>query len=223
MDCNPLAVFRQGFYECCQTAGDALMNTCDALLTYPEAHAFAELSLSPHFTRRWPSLYAGVQDAQLDRSALRRLFATSLASLNASPNASPNASARWILGVDASHILRPLSPTARDRIRLHSSDKAPGQAGWSFSTVAVLPQPCSSWTYILDNQRIPSARTPGQVAALQLAALQLAAVVPLLPPLPGAPCPLLLGDRYYGSTPFLQAAHAVPCDKLLHLQGHRVF
>lgn len=209
MDCNPLAAFRQGFYDCCQTAQDALMNTCDALLTYPQAHSFAALSLAPHFRRRWPSLYAALQDAQIDRGALRRLFATSLASAHTSP--------RWILGVDASPILRPLSSTAQDRIHLHSSAKSP-TPGWSFSTVAVLPQPCSSWTYILDNQRIPSAQTPTQVAAAQLAA-----VVPLLPARPSGQCPLLLGDRYYGSAPFLQAAHAVPCDKLLRLQGHRVF
>ena len=214
MDCNSLAAFRQGLYACFQTAGDALMNTTDALLTSPDARSVAALSLSPHFTRRWPSLYAGLQDGQIDRPALRRLFATALPS----PSANPSASPRWILGVDASALLRPSSPTARDRTYLPTSDHARTAAGWSFSTLAVLPQPCSSWSYTLDNQRIRSDQTPAQVAAEQLAA-----VVPLLPALPSGLAPLLLGDRYYGSAAFLQATQQVPCDKLLRLQGHRVF
>ena len=48
---------------------------------------------------------------------------------------------------------------------------APVKPGWQFSLVAVLPSTASSFTYILDNQRIPSTETPTQTALTQVAAL----------------------------------------------------
>ena len=51
----------------------------------------------------------------------------------------------------------------------------------------VLPDPVSSWGYILDNQRITSQQTAGEVAAVQLRA-----AVALLPK---GLRPLLTADR----------------------------
>ena len=58
----------------------------------------------------------------------------------------------------------------------------------------VLPEPTSSWTYVLDHLRVPSDQSPGEIAAAQLAAL-----VPQL-----TVRPLLVGDRDYGSARFVQ-------------------
>jgi hypothetical protein len=74
MECSTLADFRQKLYACFGNARDALMNTCDALLTQTNARSFVELSLSPFFVRRWPSLYEALEDAQIDRQALETLF-----------------------------------------------------------------------------------------------------------------------------------------------------
>jgi hypothetical protein len=76
----------------------------------------------------------------------------------------------------------------------------------------VLPETPSSWTYLLDNQRVSSDCTAAQVAAEQLAA-----ITPLLPVRA-----VLLGDRYYGSAAFVQATATIPCDKLLRIPGNRV-
>ena len=75
MDCNTfsaLAAFRQELYadfgngrDALFDACDALFDACDALLTETQARSFVELSLSPLFTRRWPSLYQAVQNAVL--------------------------------------------------------------------------------------------------------------------------------------------------------------
>ncbi len=156
---NALARFRHGLYRCFQRAGDALMNLNDALLCDVSARSFVELSLSPFFVRRWPSLYEGLQDATIDRAALQELFAAQVLP--------PASGQRLVLGVDASSIARPQSPTARDRTYVHASNLPQGSkpivAGWQYSTLCVLPQTPSSWTYVLDNQRIPSQETQGRV------------------------------------------------------------
>jgi len=184
------------------------MNAADALLTDTSAHSFVELSLSACFERRWPSLYKAFENAVIDRQALQRLFAR-FAPL-------PPPEQRLVLGVDASSIARPLSKTARDRTYVHASNLPEGSkpvvAGWQFSTLGVLPETPSSWTYVLDNQRIASSSTQGEVAALQLQAL-----VALLPARP-----LLLGDGYYGSVTFLRLTHEIACDKLLRFANNRV-
>jgi hypothetical protein len=84
--------------------------------------------------------------------------------------------------------------------------------GWQFATVAVLPSPVSSWTYLLDNQRVPSDGTATTVGARQLADL-----LPLLPERP-----LLLGDGHYGSAAWVQATAGLPCDQLLRTKRDRV-
>ena len=214
MDYDTFAHFRRGLYACFRRAGDALMNTNDALLCDVTARSFIELSLSPFFVRRWPSLYEGLEDAVIDRTDLQTLFAA-----HVSP---PVLGQRLVLGVDASSIARPLSPTARDRTYVHAANLPEGSKpvtpGWQYSTLSVLPETPSSWTYVLDNQRVPSQATQAQVAAQQLAS-----ILPLLPadalrPVP----PLLLADGYYGSATFLQQTQGLPCDKLLRLAKNRV-
>ena len=211
MDCNTfsaLADLRQDIYAALGNGRDALCDACDALLTETQARSFVELSLAPLFTRRWSSLYQAVQNASIDREALRKAFART------SPV--PTHDKRLVLGIDASSIARPQSKTARDRTYVHQSNlpegSVPTTPGWQFSTLTVLPQTPSSWTYVLDNIRIPSEQTQGQAAAKQLAAL-----VPQL-----ASRPLLLGDGYYGGVTFLQQMKDVDCDALLRLAKNRV-
>jgi len=209
MQFNTLKEFRHDMYACFERAPDALFEACDALLTEPAAQSFAELSLSPSFRRRWPSLYAAFKDGQIARPALRLTLAQ-YAPL-------PLAGQRLVLGVDTTGVARPESPTAQDRsyLYVHNLPKAskPVTVGWAFSTLVVLPDPASSWTYVLDNQRLPSDQTAGHLAAQQLDAV--------LPHLPVRP--LLTADRYYGSATFVKATTEVACDKLLRIPGNRVF
>lgn len=122
------------------------------------------------------------------------------------------ASGRYVVvGVDATNIARPESPTAKDRtfLYVHNLPKcsAPVTSGWSFSTLVALPETPRRWTYILDNLRIPSAETAGNVAAAQLAAL-----VPWV-----SLRVLVTADRYYGRATFVQATAKVDGDKLLRI------
>jgi hypothetical protein len=173
------------------------------------AQRFAELSLSSRWRRRWCSLYAAFRDGVIDRGRLRTVFASHVPL--------PSLGRRLVVGVDVSHVARPESPTARDRTYQYVHNlpdcAAPVTVGWGFSAVVVLPETPSSWTYVLDNQRVPSECTAAQVAAEQLAA-----IVPLL-----SVRAVMLGDRYYGSAAFVKATAQVPCDKLLRIPGNRVF
>jgi hypothetical protein len=74
MNLNTLQTFRYEVYACFGTAKDVLFNTVDALLTEDRARSFPELSLSASFERRWPSLYEGLEDGQINSSRLCEVF-----------------------------------------------------------------------------------------------------------------------------------------------------
>jgi len=184
------------------------MNIVDALATDTAAHSFVELSLSPFFQRRWPSLYEAFQDARIDRAALQRAFAAQV------PEPLPGH--RLVIGADASSIARPQAPTAKDRTYVHipnlPKECRPTTPGWQFSTLSVLPEQTSSWTYVLDNRRIESDRTQGQVAAQQLR--EVLSYLPVRP--------LFEGDSYYSGLPFLSETAGLACDKLVRMPKNRV-
>jgi hypothetical protein len=206
MNCSTWSEYRNDLYDCFGHAKDALMNTCDALLTEITAHSLPELSLSPFFARRWPSLYEAFDDGTIDRQALQQLFVSAL------PLPSE---ARLVLAADATPIARPQSPTARDRTYVHvpnlPAGAKPAAPGWQFATVVALPQTPSSWTTILDNRRIDSGQTPSQVVAAQLQELS--------PRLPDDA--LVVCDGGFGNPTFLSLVHSLPQGKLLRTAKNR--
>lgn len=208
MNLNTLKQFRHGIYTCLMKGADALFNTMDALVSESQAQSFPELSLSPFFERHWSSLYEAFEDGRIDRTQLRRV----LASFAPKP---PENQRMW-LAVDASNIARPESYTARDRTPIYipnlPESGKPMTVGWQFSTVVVLPTHPSSWTYVLDSQRIDSSHTATQVAASQLQLL-----VALLPHRV-----IVTADRWYGSAHFLLLVAHMACDQLLRLKSNRV-
>ena len=64
MHFNTLERLRQQMYHCFERSRDGLFNLSDALLSEPQARSLPELSLSVFFQRRWPSVYAALQDGQ---------------------------------------------------------------------------------------------------------------------------------------------------------------
>ena len=189
-----------------------MFNTVDALASETTASRFAQLSLSPFFEREWPSLSEAFEDGRIEREHLQRVL---VAHLPRPPEGS------WLLlGLDASHIARPESGTAADRIHLYvhnlpESRTPPVTVGWQFSTLMVLPDPASSWGYILDNRRIDSEHTAGQVGAVQLREC--------LTHLPPELRAVLTGDRDSANAPFLRATADLACAKLLRTKSRRVF
>ena len=209
MNLNTLNEFRHDVYGCFQRAEDALFNAADAWLTETQAQSFAELSLSPCFERRWCSLYEAFEDGRVDRDRLRQVFTRYLVRPTAG---------QWVwLGLDATSIERPRSKTARDRTMVHvpnlPESSRPVRPGWQFSTVVVLPEQPSSWTAILDQERIRSDQTSVVVAATQLRQLA---------PLLEGTSAIVTTDRWYSCAPFLLATDGLPFSKLLRLKCKRV-
>jgi hypothetical protein len=212
MDCTILEVFRHNLYhECFTRAADALFDLADALLSDVSARSLVELSQAASFRRGWPSLYEALEDGQIDRAALLRLF------LDLLPQRMVGT--RLVLGLDTSSILRPQAATARDRTLVYRSnlpsDATPVGPGWSFSALVVLPNPVSSWTYILDHRRVPSSETATTIGVQQLQAL-----LPKLPP--GWGRPLVLLDRRYSNAPWVQASAELPTEQLLRARCDQV-
>lgn len=156
--------FRHEIYDCFLRAKDALFNTVDALMTETQAKSLPEVTQSLWFERKWSSIYEAFEDGRIDQQALRKVFIRYLP-------AKETGSSLWI-GIDTSGIARPRSLTARDRSALpvHNLPKCekPVTFGWQFSTVVALPDPASSWTYILDQQRVNTGTTAAQMAFAQL-------------------------------------------------------
>ena len=206
MDITTLIELREEIYRCFKRARDALFNTVDALIAETQAKSFVELSLSPFFERKWPSLYEAFEDGRIDRKRLRELFIKSIA-----------AEGRLILGTDVTPIGRPFSRTSPDRTALpmHNipNKVAAITYGWKYSTITVLPEKTSSWTFILDQERVPSEKTDIQVAVEQLKK-----IVPKLPKRP-----LGLFDRGYDSNGFWCQCTGIDMDTLGRLKKNRCF
>jgi len=211
MDYTILQRFRHALYHCFTRAADALFDLCDALLTDPSARSLIELSQAASFQRAWPSLYEALEDGQIDRAALIRLFVAALPPI-------PGGT-RLLLGLDTSSILRPDAVTSADRTLVYRpnlpKDATPVAPGWCFSTLVVLPDPVSSWTYVLDNRRVPSTESADTVGVQQLGA-----ILPQL--LARFGLPILVLDRHYSSAPWVLATVTLPCDQLIRARRDRV-
>jgi DDE superfamily endonuclease len=166
-DINTLRQFRHDIYDCFLRRKDALFNTVDALMTETQAKSFPEVTQSLWFERKWPSLYKAFASGRIDEKYLREIFIRYLPKPD---------QGKWLwIGIDASSIARPDAVTSADRTAQHVHNlpecKKPITFGWQFSTVVVLPNPASSWTYLLDQQRVTSEMTATEVAYSQLARL----------------------------------------------------
>src|SRR5712691_6024721 len=184
MDFTRLKHVRQQVYASFERGADALFNLADALLCESQAQSLPELSLSPFFERQWPSVYEALEDGRINVEQFRAIWVSLLLAERAENEPI------W-MAVDTSNVVRASAPTSADRTIIHLPnlplvDKAIS-IGWTFSTVVVLPEQASSWTPILDQQRVRSEQTAIKVAIEQLQALK---------PLFGNRRVILLADRW---------------------------
>lgn len=67
-----LQQFRQQAYEALRKAKDVTFELMDAVLLTPNVSSYVELSLSPVFRRRWPSIYEALEDSRPARDKLMK-------------------------------------------------------------------------------------------------------------------------------------------------------
>jgi len=209
MNVSRLKQIREQIYESLERGADALFNLGDALLSESQAQSLPELSLSPFFERQWPSVYEALEDGRINVEQVRALWVKVL--LAEKPETEPI----WI-GVDSSNLTRLTAPTSADRTVIHLSNlplvDKPISVGWTFSTVVLVPEQASSWTPILEQQRISSEQTAIEVAIAQLQALR---------PLFGNRRVIILADRWYATPEFLRACQELGYSVLIRLKSNR--
>ncbi len=179
--------YRNAIYESFTRGADALFNLADALLAENQGKSLVQLSLSPFFERKWPSIYEALEDGCIDVEKVRQACVKAVL-------AGKGKQEPICLAVDTSVVERPDAHTSEDRGIIHLSNlplvNKPIGVGWTVSSVVVVPDVPSSWAPILDQERVPTTQTPIQVAIAQLAALK---------PLLGDRPVTVLADRAYAT------------------------
>jgi hypothetical protein len=160
-----LSRFRQEFYRCLTARADALFELCDAVLCIDgPVTSLVELSLAGEHRRGHGALYDGVNQGRVDLDRFRNVVARQ--------QIPRGDGGRIVLGIDVSNWLRPDANTSPERLFCHTYGRGKGQAqmipGWPYSFVAALEPGRTSWTAILDAQRLGPDDEDTAVAAAQL-------------------------------------------------------
>lgn len=201
-----LCNFRNETYQLLGSAKDATFDLMDAVLTTRNVNSLAELSLSPVFRRKWPSIYEAIDDCQPKTNKLMKLY------LNQIPTPEPEQ--RIILAGDHTRWPRTEAPTLRDRTYEHGAKVISGKPitlGHGYSSLAWIPEGQGSWALPLRHERIYSHETP-----ISRAVLQLKQVCRYL-----QQRPITLWDSEYGCASFVEKTARINADKLIRLRPSR--
>jgi hypothetical protein len=197
---NKLIQFRQAAHDLLGNARDALFELTDAVIQMRQIQSFAELSCAPAFRRKWPSAYEALQDGRPNRDGLLQLYLQQL-----------DLQQRLVLAGDHTAWPRIWAETLEGRSYQHQSTPIPGRRpvtmGLGYATLAVIPEPDSSWALPFPQRRIANQK-PVETGAQQLR--QVCTHLPVRP--------LSLWDSEYGCAAFLLATADVPADKLIRLR-----
>lgn len=207
---NKLIEFRQAVYRNGITARrDAIFNLLDALLAQGSVSSFAMLSQAEQFQRKWPSLYAAVEDGRLNEGWLRKYLAQQVPQQGI-----------CFFALDGSPWPRPRARTLEDRqyIFQASSDVNGGTiaVGYPYSSLDWVAVSHSSWALPVDERRVTSSQTPqeagsGQIADLAQARAGLSEVLDIVA------C-----DGKYGNAGFLRTVKGKRCGIVVRLRCDRV-
>ena len=141
-----------------------MMNLLDAILEQGQVSSFAMLSQSEQFQRKWPSLYAAVEDGRLAEKWLGRYLAEQVTH-----------SGLCVFALDGSPWPRPRARTLEDRqfVFQASSDVNGGTItiGYPYSCLEWVVEGHSSWSLPVDVRRVNSTETAQTLGAIQIQAL----------------------------------------------------
>jgi hypothetical protein len=185
------------------------MNLLDAMLVHGPVTSFAMLSQSERFQRKWPSVYAAVEDGRLADEWLRRYLGQQV----------PRAGL-CIFALDGSPWPRPRARTMDDRqyVFQASSDVNGGTIaiGYPYSCLEWVVEGHSSWSLPVDVQRVKSTETAQTVGANQIQTLAEArkGFQDVLD--------IIACDGKYGNSGFLRSVKGLRCGIVARLRCDRV-
>ena len=198
-----LEEFRQAAYKHLGRAHDATFELTDAILLSRNVYCLAELSLSPVFRRKWPSIYEALQDSRPQRQKLMQLYIKQIPTV-----------ARPLLAGDHTNWSRPDAVKLQERTYEHSGTSIAGNKpitiGQGYSTIAWIPENEGSWALPLRHERITSAESPISKAIWQLK--QVCKYLPVRP--------ISVWDSEYGCAPFILKTANIPADILVRLRSN---
>jgi hypothetical protein len=198
-----LEEFRQAAYEYLGKAHDATFELTDAILLSRNVYSLADLSLSPVFRRKWPSIYEALQDSRPQRQKLMQLYIKQMPTQG-----------RPLLAGDHTNWSRPDAVTLQERTFEHSGTSIAGNKpitiGQGYSTIAWIPEDSGSWALPLRHERITSWESP-----IEKATWQLKQVCEHLPTRP-----ISVWDSEYGCAPFVLKTASIPADILVRLRSN---
>lgn len=203
--------FRQELYNDPGLRQDSLFELVDAVLTTPQRSTLVRLSLSTAFRRLWPSTCDALADGSVDVSALRTLFAATLAD-----SAMVDGRPLWM--IDGTNWPRPAARASADRTWEYRPLLGWPQNGivpaWAYQWLVAGSDVAGTWVLPPDVQRRgPTARSATEVALEQIAAVR---------KVQGAdvPRPVVTLDSGYDLETL--ARSMVDADLLVRLAKHRV-
>jgi hypothetical protein len=198
-----LEEFRQVAYKHLGRAKDATFELTDAILLTRNVYSLADLSLSPVFRRKWPSIYEALQDSRPQRQKLMQLYIKQMPLVG-----------RPLLAGDHTNWSRPDAVTLQERTFEHSGTSIAGNKpitiGQGYSTIAWIPENSGSWALPLRHERITSWENP-----IEKAVWQLKQVCEHLPNRP-----ISVWDSEYGCAPFVLKTTDIPADILVRLRSN---
>jgi hypothetical protein len=198
-----LEEFRQVAYKYLGRAKDATFELTDAILLTRNVYSLADLSLSPVFRRKWPSIYEALQDSRPQRQKLMQLYIKQIP-----PEGRP------LLAGDHTNWSRPDAVTLQERTYEHSGTSIAGNKpitiGQGYSTIAWIPEKSGSWALPLRHERITSAESPIQKAVWQLKQVCKHFAVR----------PISVWDSEYGCAPFILKTADIGVDILVRLRSN---
>ncbi|MGJ5634910.1 NF041680 family putative transposase, partial [Nostoc sp. CALU 1950] len=184
-------------------AKDATFELTDAILLTRNVYSLADLSLSPVFRRKWPSIYEALQDSRPQRQKLMQLYIKQIP-----------VEGRPLLAGDHTNWPRPDAVTLQERTYEHSGTSIAGDKpitiGQGYSTIAWIPEDSGSWALPLRHERITSWENP-----IEKAVWQLKQVCEHLPSRP-----ISVWDSEYGCAPFILKTTDIPADILVRLRSN---
>lgn len=160
-----LADFRADFYRALGWRADAQFELCDAVLCAEgPVTTLVGLSQVPEHRRGHGALYDALAAGTCDVDQLRHtVVALPL------PR---DQDGRIVLAVDVSNWLRPDAPTSDERLFCHTYARGKGSAqmipGWPYSFIAAVEPGRTSWTRILDAERLRPDSDETALTARQL-------------------------------------------------------
>ncbi|GAV43641.1 NF041680 family putative transposase [Streptomyces acidiscabies] len=214
-----LARFRRGYHGCLYRRGDALFELTDAVLCSPApVRSLVELALEPEFQRGHGALYDAVNAGWMEFTRLRHLLATT--------PVPKSAEGRIVLAVDVTAWLHPAADTSPERRFCHVSGYGTASGanipGWPYSFLAALEPGRSSWTAILDAQRVAPGDDVTELTADQIRET-LARLIRTSHRRESDPDVLVVLDAGYDATRLAWLLSDLPIELVVRVRSDRVY